>query len=90
MVPMVVENPGKFLTLIVGKKGLESQGRNEVYEIRDQRPGKGRDYSPRDRDQQCASRDQQIFAGSGIKILIVFVIRGQHFVGKYGISYEKI
>ena len=28
--------------------------------------------------------------GSGIKILIVFGIRDQHFGQKYGISYEKI
>ena len=33
---------------------------------------------------------QQIFAGSGIKILNVFWIRDQNFGQKYGISYEKI
>ena len=35
------------------------------------------------------SWDQQIFAGSGIKILIVFG-SGIQFLGNYGISYEKI
>ena len=32
----------------------------------------------------------QIFAGSGIKIRIVFGIRDQNFGQKYGISYEKV
>ena len=39
----------------LGIKGLESAGIQ--------------DHNARDRDQQCLSRDQQIFAGSGIKIL---------------------
>ena len=51
-----------------------SQGRNEVYRIRD--------HSPRDRDQRVSIDstinihwDQQNFVGSGIKIFITFGIR---------------
>ena len=68
------------------------QGRNEVYGIRDQRPEKGRDQGsqPWDLESQYVGsgsavfflesdfRDQ-IFAGSGIKILIIFGIRVQIF-----------
>ena len=68
------------------------QGRNEIYGIRDQRPEKGRDQGsqPWDLESQRVGSGSavffmtlgitdQIFAGSGIKILIIFGIRDQNF-----------
>ena len=69
-----------------------SLGRNEVYGIRDQRPKKGRDQGsqPRDLESQRMGSGSAVFfmesgirlttkTGSGIKILVVFGIRDQHF-----------
>ena len=69
-----------------GIKGLKRAG------IRDQSPGIW-DHNTWDRDQQCFMESGirlTTKTGSGVKILIVFAIRDQHFGQKYGISYEKI
>ena len=70
----------------------KDQVRNEVYGIRDQRPKKGRDQGlqPRDLESQRVGSGSAMFfmesgielrtkTGSGIKILIAFGIRDQHF-----------
>ena len=73
-------------------KNSLKQGRNEVYGIRDQRLEKDRDQGSQlwDLESQCVGsgsagffmesgiRDQ-IFAGSGIEILIIFGMRDQIF-----------
>ena len=61
---------------------IQSQGRIEVYGIRDQKPEKGRDQGTQPWDlesQPVGSGSAAFFAGSGIKILIVFGIRDQNF-----------
>ena len=59
-----------------GIKGLESAG------IRDHSPGIW-NHNARDRDQQCSSLDQQIFAGSGIKILGTNLGSGTKSIPRY-------
>ena len=51
------------------------QGRNEVYEIRDQRPEKGRCLE----SQRLGSGSAIFFMESGIKNLIIIGIRDQNF-----------
>ena len=59
------------------------EGRIEVYRNRDQKPEKGRDQGTQPWDlesQPMRSGSAAFFAGSGIKVLIVFgMIRDQNF-----------